>query len=508
MNSKTLGNQIKKIFLVIAPLIALAFIFFIDLDNENAAVSATMGIAIWMAIWWVLEIVPLGITSLLPVVLFPLFGVMNGKAVSAAYFNHVIFLFMGGFLVALAIEKWNFHKRIALVILNVVGNSPGRLLFGFMLTTAFLSMWISNTATAMLMVPIIISIVKKLEIINGKTAVKLFALGLLLSVAYSASIGGVATLVGTPPNLSLARIFEMYFPEAPEISFSKWMIFALPITILMFICTWCYIYLKFIKKGGAWKSIKRYELKKELVALGRMSYEEKVMSVVFLLLALLWMFRVDIVIGSFTIFGWANLFEHPEYFNDGTVAIMMGIILFLIPSKTNKGSFLMDWKTAKKIPWDVILLFGGGFALALGFKESGLSAWFGQQLMFLKFVSPFILILIITMLITFLTELTSNTATVETLLPILAGLAISVQINPLLLMIPATVAGSFAFMLPVATPPNAIVFGTKRVSIIQMAKAGFWLNLIGIIITSLVTYFWGTQVFGFDLGVFPVWAGN
>jgi sodium-dependent dicarboxylate transporter 2/3/5 len=276
----------------------------------------------------------------------------------------------------------------------------------------------------------------------------------------------------------------------------------------MFICTWVYIYFQFIKKGGSWKIIKRNELSDELKALGPMSFEEKIVGLVFLVLAFLWMFRVDIVIGKFNIPGWSSLFKNPSYINDGTVAIMMGILLFLIPSKEKKGTFLMDWKTAKKIPWEIILLFGGGFALALGFKESGLSAWFGEQLLFLKNVSPLILIVIVTMLITFLTELTSNTATVETLLPILAGLAISVRINPLLLMIPATVAGSFAFMLPVATPPNAIIFGTKRVSIFQMAKAGLVLNFIGIIIVSLVTYYWGAYVFGFEMSSFPVWGSN
>mgnify|MGYP002638819644 CR=1 FL=1 len=500
------NSLLRKSLLILAPLIAFYLILFVNLDPNNPAITATLAIAIWMAIWWVIEIVPLGITSLLPVVLFPIFGVMDGKSVSSAYFNHVIFLFIGGFLVALAIQKWDLHKRIALSILNIVGNSPGRLLFGFMFTTAFLSMWISNTATAMLMVPIIISIIKKLELLNNKKAVQLFAVGLLLSVAYSASIGGIATLVGTPPNLSFARIFEIYFPTAPEISFSKWMIFALPITISMFIITWTYLYFLFVKKGSGWKSIKHDSLKKELDALGKMSYEEKIVSVVFFLLALLWMFRIDIVLGSFQIHGWSNIFNNPNYINDGTIAITMAVLLFIIPSKQKKGAFLMDWKTAEKIPWEILLLFGGGFALALGFKESGLSAWFGEQLVFLGAVSPFVLILVITFLITFLTEITSNTATVETFLPILAGLAISLQVNPLLFMIPATVAGSFAFMLPVATPPNAIIFGTKRVAIMQMAKTGFVLNLIGVILIALITYFWGTHVFGIEMNVFPSWG--
>ena len=506
MNIRGFKNiSFKKILFALAPLAAFYIFFFVKLDSENPKVAATLAIAVWMAVWWVIEIVPLGITSLLPVVLFPLFGVMNGKDVSATYFNHVIFLFIGGFIMALAIQKWNLHKRIVLVILNIVGNSPGRLLFGFMFTTFFLSMWISNTATAMLMVPIIISIIHKLELINGKKAVQLFSIGLLLAIAYSASIGGVATLVGTPPNLSFVRIFEIYFPNAPEISFSKWMLFALPISVIMFITTWVYLYFVFIKNSKSWKNITNNEISDDLKTLGPMTYEERVIGVVFFALAMLWMFRSDLNIGFIEIKGWANLFSNPTYINDGTIAITMGVLLFAIPSKQKKGTFLMDWKTAEGLPWEIVLLFGGGFALASGFKESGLSAWFGEQLVFLGSMSPFLLIVIIGFIITFLTEITSNTATVETFLPILAGLAISLNVNPLLFMIPATVAGSFAFMLPVATPPNAIIFGTKRVSMLKMAKTGLVLNFIGILVVSLMTYFWGLEIFGFDIGSFINW---
>jgi len=501
-------SLVKYLLFATAPLFALYLIFFVELDPKNPAVTATLAIAIWIAVWWVTEIIPIGITSLLPVVLFPLFGVMNGKAVSASYFNHIIFLFIGGFIVALAIQKWDLHKRIALVILNFIGNSPGKLLFGFMFTTAFLSMWISNTATAMLMVPIIISIIHKLEMINGKKAVQLFSIGLLLAIAYSASIGGIATLVGTPPNLSFARIFEIYFPSAPEISFSKWMLFALPISIIMFAITWLYLYFVFVKKAGSWKNVGSNELKDDLKSLGKMSYEEKMVLTIFSLLAILWITRADLTFGSLVIKGWANLFSNPTFFNDGTVAIIMAILLFIIPSKKDKGGFIMDWKTAEKLPWEIILLFGGGFALANGFKASGLSTWFGNELMFLGNISPFLLIIIISLLVTFLTEITSNTATVETLLPILAGIAISLDINPLLLMIPATVSGSFAFMLPVATPPNAIIFGTKRVTILMMAKTGFVLNLIGIVVVALVTYYWGINVFGIDLNAVPNWVAQ
>ncbi|MCX2720028.1 SLC13 family permease [Lentiprolixibacter aurantiacus] len=500
------AKAIRYLLFVAAPFIAAYLIAYVELDPDKPVLTYTLAVAVLMAIWWVTEIVPLAITSLLPIVLFPAFGIMDGREVSATYFNHVIFLFIGGFLVALAIQKWGLHKRIALKILKIVGSSPARILLGFMFATAFLSMWISNTATAMLMVPILLSIITKLEEINTKALVNHFAVGLLLSIAYSASIGGVATLVGTPPNLSFARIFYIYFPEAPEISFATWFFYAFPITVLLFGLVFGYLYFIFVKRKTQWKSLRKEEIAEAYLKLGSKGFEEKVLLVAFAGLALLWFFRADIVLGSFTIPGWSGLFNQPEFFNDGTVAILVAVILFIIPSKSSPGTFLMDWKAAEEIPWEIILLFGGGFALASGFKESGLSLWFGQQLEWLSGMPPIVLILCISLLVTFLTEVTSNTATVETLLPILAGLAVSIETNPLLFMLPATIAGSLAFMLPVATPPNAIVFGSKRLTVIQMAKTGFVLNLIGVILVSLVTYYFGTLIFDISEGIFPDWA--
>lgn len=491
---------------ILAPMIAVYIIWFAKLDADNPAIKNTLAVAVLMALWWVTEVVPLAVTSLLPVVLFPVLGIMDGKAVSATYFNHVIFLFIGGFLVALAIQKWNLHRRIALFILRVVGSSPARILLGFMIATAFLSMWISNTATVMLMVPILISIIVRLERMNGKEAVRHFTIGLLLCIAYSASVGGIATLVGTPPNLSFARIFDIYFPEAPEISFANWFFYAFPITAILFVIVFVYLYLKFVRRKTGWKGISRQEIAADYAALGKKSYEEKVLLLVFIGLALLWFFRADIALGAFRLPGWSNLFGNPSYLNDGTVAIFVSVLLFIIPSKQEPGKFLMNWKVAEDIPWEIILLFGGGFALASGFKESGLSAWFGEQLVWLREVHPFFLIMAISLLVTFLTELTSNTATVETFLPILAGLAVSTEVNPLLFMLPATVAGSLAFMLPVATPPNAIIFGTRRLTVIEMAKAGFVLNLIGIIVVTIATYYFGTYIFDITAGVFPEWG--
>lgn len=498
--------NLKNIFgIILGPLIFLWITIFMDLEPGKPAVTYTLAIAILMAIWWITEIVPLAVTALLPVVLFPLFGVMNGKDVSSTYFNHVIFLFIGGFLVALAMQKWDLHKRIAIKILMLTGSSPARILLGFMLATSFLSMWISNTATAMMMVPILLSISGKLEEYINKKELDKYTVGLLLGVAYSASIGGIATLVGTPPNLSFARIFQIMFPQAPEISFSAWFIYALPISIIFFIITWVYLYLIY-KPKRSFSSIKDVNFKEQYKALGPSTYQQKAVAIVFASLALLWLTRAGLKIGSVDIPGWSSLFNSPSYINDGTVAIAMSVILFLIPARNSESNRIMDWKTAAKIPWNIVLLFGGGFALASAFKVSGLSIWVGEQLAEIGSFPPILIIAIIAVTMTFLTELTSNTATTEMLLPVLAGMSVTIDVNPLLFMLPATISASMAFMLPVATPPNAIVFGSNKISVIQMAKTGFVLNLIGVIIITLVTYFWGSWVFGIEMGSMPEWA--
>lgn len=499
------NSTVRIAALIVAPLISLSLILFADLDPGNPAVTYTFAIAVLMAIWWITEAIPLAVTALLPVVLFPLLGVVDGKTVSAMYFNHLIFLFIGGFLMALAMERWDLHRRIAIKVLMFFGISPGRILMGFMAATAFLSMWMSNTATTMMMIPIALSIIYKLEEILGKAKLGTYSVGLLLGIAYSASIGGIATLVGTPPNLSFARIANIIFPAMPEISFADWLIFAVWISLLVFIAAWLLLFAMY-KPKQAWDGVNRKEFKKEYQLLGKAKPEEKIIFVLFVIMALLWIFRSGFHIGFVNIPGWSDIFRNPAYINDGTVAIAIAIILFIIPSKTNKGERLMDWDTANRLPWHIVILFGGGFALALGFVESGLSTWFGEQLSGLAGTHPMILTSFVVTMMSFLTELTSNVASTEMILPILAGMAVSIQINPLLLMIPATLAASLAFMLPVATPPNAIIFGTGRLTIKDMVKTGFLLNLAGIIVTTLVTYFWGTLVFKIDVTSFPAWA--
>ena len=485
----------KLVSFVVTPLVILYILLFVDVVPENPKVGYTLCVAILMAVWWITEVVPLAVTSLIPVALFPLFGIMDGRAVSATYFNDVIFLFMGGFMVALAMEKWDLHKRIAFNILYFTGTSPARILLGFMMASFFLSMWISNTATVMMMLPIAIAIIRQLDnLMNNQSSTK-FSIGILLGVAYSASTGGMATLVGTPPNLSFARIFHIYFPDAPEITFYKWMLFAVPVSLIMLFAIWAFLYAIFRPKKEEWRDVDKHTFLNQLKEMGKTTYEQKVVFVVFSLLAILWIGRADIDFGIFKLPGWSNLFPNATFINDGTVAIFMALILFIIPSKSVKDDRIMEWSTASKLPWNILLLFGGGFALATGFKESGLSLWFGGHLAGLASLHPIWIILIICLVITFLTELTSNTATTEMVLPILAGIAITTGMNPLLLMIPATMSASMAFMLPVATPPNAIIFGTGRISVGMMAKTGLAINLFGAIVITLMMYFWGAKIF-------------
>ncbi|MCX6224301.1 MAG: SLC13 family permease, partial [Bacteroidia bacterium] len=451
--------DIKRVALWAGPVAAFALVSLYHPDIKHPEIGYTLAIAAWMAIWWITEAVPLAITSLLPVAMFPMLGIMDGQTVSAAYFNHVIFLFIGGFLIALAMQRWNLHKRIALSILSITGTGKSRLLLGFMLATALLSMWMSNTATAMMVVPILISVLLEIEPEPDKR--RSFSTGVLLGVAYSASIGGVMTLVGTPPNLSFLRIYQVMFPQAPPITFLQWMLFAVPAGVLLLIAAFALLYFRYAR-GSKTKAVKDLPIRHMKKELGPMSREEKIVLVAFLLMALLWITRSDVEIGTTTIKGWASIFGKPAFINDGTVAIALSLPLFMIPAKGRAGSRIMDWETASHLPWDIVLLFGGGFALANGFRDSGLSLWLGGQLRGLSVLHPIIIILIISLLVTFLTELTSNTATTEMILPVLSGMAIATHTHPLLFMLPATLSASMAFMLPAGTPPNAIIFGTRR----------------------------------------------
>jgi sodium-dependent dicarboxylate transporter 2/3/5 len=453
-------------------------------------------VGLLMAVWWMTGALPLAATALLPLVLFPLMGILPGKEVAPLYFNPVIFLYVGGFLIALAMERWNLHRRIALGIVAAVGGGPERLVLGFMAATAFLSMWISNTATAVMMLAIALAVIRETERRAGPEKSRTFAVALLLGVAYAASIGGMATLVGTPPNLSLVRIHEIAFPEAERIGFGRWMLLGVPVSGLLLGAAWWILACRLFRPDPG-LALPAEVIREERRNLGPMGREEASVLGVFAATALLWIFRERLDLGFLRLPGWSGLLPESvrEGVDDGTVAVGMALLLFLLPSR-ERGRSLLGADVFGKIPWHMVLVFGGGFALAKGFQVSGLSAWIGGGFARLDTVPEGILVLAVCLGLTFLTELTSNVATTEMILPILASVAVSAGISPLLLMIPATLSASCAFMLPVATPPNAIVFASGHLQVADMVRAGWRLNLVGVVVISVLYLTVGRAIFG------------
>lgn len=507
--------RIRHIGFWTGPLAFFLVLFLVELNPASHADERMAAVAVLMAIWWITDAMPMAATSLIPLVLFPVLGVMPGKDVAPVYMNHVIFLFLGGFLIALAMERWNLHRRIALTIIRALGSDPPRLVLGFMLATAFLSMWISNTATAIMMLAIGLAVIRQTEATFGKEKTEALSVSLLLGIAYSASIGGLATLVGTPPNLALVRLFELSFPDAAAagygISFGQWMLFAVPLSLALLAAAW------FLLTQVCFRAPRELALDPDMIAeehrrLGPMGFEEKAVLAVFIATAVLWIFREDLKLGSWQITGWASWLPFGNYLDDGTIAVAMALILFMIPARRHEGEVLehhtlLDATVLAKIPWHIILLFGGGFALAKGFQTSGLSDWVGAQFMGLENAPLPMLVAAICTVLTFLTEFTSNTATTEMILPLLASVATATGIHPLLLMVPAALSASCAFMLPVATPPNAIVFASGHISIGQMVKAGILLNLVGIALITVIFLLLGPSVFAIDpTAPLPVWA--
>jgi len=440
-------------------------------------------------------------------ILYPLMGILEGKATAPIYFNSTIFLFIGGFMIALTMEKWDLHKRLALLTIRTIGGGPSRIILGFMVASAFLSAWMSNTATAIMMLPIGLSIILQMEEEFGEKDTHRFSLCLMLGIAYAASMGGMATLVGTPPNLVLQRTFQLTFPKATPISFGIWMIMAVPLSVVMILTIWV-VLTKLIYRPPEHLRVDPSIVNDEYKALGPMTYEEKVVAVIFIVTAVLWVFRKNLVLGFVTIPGWSNLLPTSKLIDDGTVAVVMASLLFFFPTRNPeaKTATLMDVTVFKNIPWDIVILFGGGFALAKGFQVTGLADFIGNKLQVLAGFSTVAMIGVICATLTFLTELTSNTATTQMVLPILASIAVAMKTNPLLLMIPATLSASCAFMMPVATPPNAIVFGSGRVKIGEMVKAGLLINLIGVVVITALFLLVGTAVFTIKTGVLPLWA--
>ncbi|MFT5846945.1 MAG: sodium-dependent dicarboxylate transporter 2/3/5 [Psychroserpens sp.] len=466
----------QKIGLVLGPALFLIILQFFHPEGLSQPANAILASAVWVAVWWITEALPIAVTALLPIVLFPLSGGLSLKDTTASYGHKYIFLFIGGFILAIAIEKWNLHKRIALTIIKLVGTNVVNIILGFMIATAFLSMWISNTATAVMILPVGMAIVAQLrDNPNTKEDENLiFGKALMLSIAYSASIGGMATLIGTPPNLVLAGVVQEAY--GVEITFAQWFSFGFPITLVLLGLCWLYLTkfaFKFKQKafpGG------RDEINRQLKDLGTLSYEEKTVLIVFSLTAIAWITR------SFLIK------QFIPAIDDTIIAVLFAIVLFMLPNK-EKDKRIIDWEDAVKLPWGILLLFGGGMALALGFDSSGLALWLGEQMTNLQTISLFALLLILIAAVNFLTEITSNLATTAMILPVLVPLATILNVHPYFLMVGATVAASCAFMLPVATPPNAVVFGSGYLKIEDMVKKGVWMNIVSIILLSIIVYY-------------------
>ncbi|HMQ07141.1 MAG TPA: SLC13 family permease [Saprospiraceae bacterium] len=468
-----MSSKIKILGLFTGPLIFLIMYVGVRPEGLSTAGIGALAVTLWMAIWWVTEAIPIAATALLPIFLFPLTGTMDISMTTAAFGHKYVFLYLGGFILAIAIEKWNLHKRIALNIIAFMGVRPSMIIMGFMVATAFLSMWISNTATSVMMLPIGMAVVSQFqrkpdEPLNGP-----FGKALMLSIAYSASIGGIATLIGTPPNLVFAGVVKEYY--GIEISFAQWMMLGLPVSVILLVVCWYYLtHLAFNIKALEWEGDQQevLDLKRSLGNIGK---EERIVLIVFLCTATLWIFRslIEKLIPSL---------------DDTVIAMIAGITLFIIPSSKG-GTPIIQWEDSVRIPWGIILLFGGGMALAEAFKFTGLALWIGSQITMLEGMSLFVFLLILIAGVNLLTELTSNLATTAMLLPVLVPVAASMNVAPLYLLVGATLAASCAFMLPVATPPNAVVFGSGYLRIPDMVKAGLVMNILSVFIITFLIYF-------------------
>ncbi len=486
-------RQLIGIFL--GPVLFLFMVLMGAPEGLTSSAWSTAGVGVWMAVWWMTEAVPIPVTSLMPMVLFPVLGIATMKDAASPYSNPLIYLFLGGFILALGMERCSLHKRIALNVLKRVGTKPSSIIAGFMLSCALLSMWVTNTATTMMMLPIALSVIGLAKEKLKGAHLEAFGPALLLSIAYACTIGGLGTLIGTVPNALVAGFMQENY--GLELGFGAWMAVGVPIVCVGLPVTY-FILTNWVFKLGKEHIPGMEELVQNgLNSLGKPSRDEKAVGSIFGLVVALWIGRP--LYGSFI-----------PGLSDTGIALLGAMLLFVVPSsnpgKTWEKRFLMDWKTAKTIPWGILVLFGGGLSLAAAIDATGLAVWMGEIISAVD-VWPVILItLVVVLLVVFLTELTSNTATTAAFLPVVASLALGIGQNPLLLAIPVTFAASAAFMLPVATPPNAIVYGSGLVSIPQMAKAGIWLNIAFTLILTVMSYFLVQWVFGVELGVLPAWA--
>lgn len=486
----------QRIGFVLGPLLfTLIQLFFRPEGLEMGAVS-TLAIVGWVATWWITEALPIPITSLLPIILYPLTGSLEPAAAYAPYANEIIFLIMGGFVLALAMERWKLHKRIALLIVSVSGTTTDRVILGFVAATGFLSLWISNTATTMLMVPIAIALVKQVSIsaekeggIDTSKGNFVFGKAIMLAIAYSATVGGLGTIVSTPGNAILVAVVNQLY--GVQISFAQWMLFGIPIAMILLGIVWIMITKVIFRISFSELPGGKEHIQSEREALGGMSSEEKRVLTIFVIIALCWTTRTFLLTPIF------------PGITDSIIAVVAAIILCIIPAKNHPGKRLFEWEDAKDLPWGIALLYGCGLSLAAGFTQTGLSSYLGDKLTGLNGIPLFVIILIIVAMTIFMTELMSNGASATMLYPIMGALAFAIGVHPYSLIIAACLATTASFMLPVSTPPNAIVFGTGYIKLNDMLKAGIWLNIIIIILVPIFVYFALPIIWDFNIHEFP-----
>ncbi|MBI1306548.1 MAG: DASS family sodium-coupled anion symporter [Bacteroidetes bacterium] len=458
-------------------------------EDEFPRAPVMAGIITLMAYWWILEVIPIPVTSLLPIVLMPLFRISDVDEVGPFYGKPIIFLFLGGFLLAIALQESGVHRRMALHIVRFIGSKPQQLLLGFMIASAALSMWISNTATVMVMLPVALSLMDGMEKHGHghlSKSISVFGTALMLSIAYAADIGGMSTPVGTPPNLIFLEMFKEFVPNATPPGFIKWMSMALPLSIAFLFIGWYALTHWVFKLKNVAMMGGREVIDNEIQKLGPLRKDEIRAVTIFLIAVLMWMTGSDVKINdSFTIHGWRAI-EQLSWISDPVVAIFCAALLFFVPSGDKPGKALLQWSHGEQVPWGILLLFGGGFAIAGGFASSGLDKVIKSGIEILPQFHPVVLVIAVCIVMTLLTEISSNSAATSLMLPLMVTLAAVQNIDPLWLMFPATLSASCAFMMPIASPTQAIIFGTKYITVPKMLRAGLWFNLIGVLLMSLL----------------------
>ena len=479
---------------LLGPACLLATLLLPPPDGLGVEGWRTAGAAMMMAVFWICEPIPIPATALLPLVLFPLLGLASGKEAAAPYANPIIYLFLGGFFIAAAMQRWNFHRRLALGLIRAMGTRPTHIVAGFLLSAALLSMWVSNTATAMMMLPIALSVAQLVpEGGQSDSRNRSFTSALMLAVAYGATTGGMATLIGTPPNALLAGYMEKVHGQ--RIGFGQWMLIGVPVMLVALPVVWLVLTRVSFRLGHEPVPGMAELLERQRAGLGPVSRGEAIVAIVFVLTAGCWVCQ-------------PLLAKVVPGVSDTLIAVCGALLLFMIPVNPARGEFVLDWESAKSVPWDVLLLFGGGLSLAAMIDAHGLSHFLGDQCTALRGLPVVITLAVVSFGILMLTELTSNTATAATFLPVMAALAVSLDQNPLLFLIPTALAANCSYMMPVGTPPNAIVFGSGRITLPQMARAGMWLNLALVPILVAAVLVLGPWVFGIELDVLPDWAGG